>query len=144
VMTGTAMGAYGYGLLRYGMNGPASAIAFHSLTLGQLLHAFSCRTDSRTVFGASNGAKNKWLNRAVYSSIGLHLGTMFVPGLRGFLGLAGLSVTDTAVVFGSALLSFFGNEAIKGIAPALSPASIARRRLDRLQGPDGAVETAAA
>jgi Ca2+-transporting ATPase len=144
VMTGTAMGAYGYGLLRYGMNGPASAIAFHSLTLGQLLHAFSCRTDSRIVFGSPNKAKNKWLNRAVYGSIGLHVGTMFIPGLRGFLGLARLSAADTAVVVGSALLSFLGNEAIKGIAPALAPARIARARLDRIKASDAGSDTAAA
>ncbi len=122
VMTGTAMGAYGYGLLRYGMNGPASAIAFHSLTLSQLLHGFSCRTDRQPGFGSGRRPQNKWLNMAVYGSIGLHLGIMFLPGIRGFLQLAPLSAIDTSVVFGSALLSFLGNEGIKRMSPSLSSA----------------------
>ena len=129
VITGTAMGAYGYGLLKYGFGAQASALAFHSLTLGQLLHAFSCRTDNQTVLSSYQRPGNNWLNLAVFGSIGLHLGTMFVPGLRNFLQLAPLRPLDTAVVFGAALLSLTGNETIKSLLHSKTPAQIARKRL---------------
>jgi len=132
VMTGTAMGAYGYGLLTYGFGARASALAFHSLTLGQLLHAFSCRTDNQTVFTGYRRPQNNWLNLAVFGSIGLHLSTMFVPGLRNFLQLAPLRPVDTAIVFGAALLSLVGNETIKGMIHSETPAQIARKRLLRV------------
>ncbi len=132
VITGTAMGAYGYGLLKYGFSAQSSALAFHSLTLGQLLHAFSCRTDSQTVFTGYRRPPNYWLNFAVFGSIGLHLGTMLIPGIRNFLQLAPLGPVDTAMVFGAALLSLIGNETIKGVMHSKTPAQIARERLLRL------------
>ncbi|MFP4226219.1 MAG: HAD-IC family P-type ATPase [Desulfobacterales bacterium] len=130
VITGTAMGAYGYGLLTYGFGGAqASALAFHSLTLGQLLHAFSCRTENQTVLSSYRRPGNNWLNLAVFGSIGLHLGTMFVPGIRNFLQLTPLRPVDTAIVFGAALLSLTGNETIKSLLHSKTPARIARKRL---------------
>ncbi|MDZ7832942.1 MAG: HAD-IC family P-type ATPase [Desulfobacterales bacterium] len=129
VITGTAMGAYGYGLLTYGFGAQASALAFHSLTLGQLLHAFSCRTENQTVLSSYRRPGNNWLNLAVFGSIGLHLSTMFVPGLRNFLQLAPLRPVDTAIVFGAALLSLTGNETIKSLLHSKTPAQIARKRL---------------
>ena len=50
VLTAGALGAYGYGMLRYGLGAQASTLAFHSLTTGQLLHAVSCRSEAHSIF----------------------------------------------------------------------------------------------
>lgn len=38
-----SFGAYGYGMMRYGRGAQAGSMAFLSLTMGQLIHALSCR-----------------------------------------------------------------------------------------------------
>src|SRR6266496_3922864 len=50
LMSAGAFGAYGYGLARYGMGAQANTLAFTSLTVGQLLHAFSCRSHTHSLF----------------------------------------------------------------------------------------------
>src|SRR5262249_25796699 len=50
VLSAGALGAYGYGLLRHGPGPRAGTMAFLSLTNAQLLHTFSCRSESRSVF----------------------------------------------------------------------------------------------
>ena len=52
VLSAGAFGAYGYGLARYGMGAQANTLAFTSLTVGQLLHAFSCRSHTHSLFSA--------------------------------------------------------------------------------------------
>lgn len=57
-----AIGAYAYGLARYGAGPAAGTMAFMSLTTGQLLHALSCRSERHRILtnglpptGISNG-----------------------------------------------------------------------------------------
>jgi Ca2+-transporting ATPase len=109
-----ALGAYAFGLLRYGMGPRAGSLAFHALTVGQLLHALSCRSERRGVFQDQGLHPNPYVSLAVGGSLALQALTAFVPGLRTFLGLAPLGLADLAVVGGSALLSLFTNEATKG------------------------------
>jgi len=113
LISASALGAYGYGILRYGMGARAGSLAFHGLTIGQLMHALSCRSEKHTLLDRQKPPPNHYLNAALGGSLLMQLLTMFVPGLRGFLGLTALTVSDLAVVAGTALLPLTLNEAIK-------------------------------
>jgi Ca2+-transporting ATPase len=108
-----ALGAYGYGIGRYGQGPRAGSLAFQALVFGQLLHAFSCRSEHHSLLAKKRPATNSCLNAAVGGSLALQLLTMLVPGLRGFLGLTPPTVIDAAVIGASALLPFAANESRK-------------------------------
>ena len=113
-LAAASLGAYGYGIARYGMGMQAGTIGFMSLTFGQLLHALSCRSEQLSLFGREKLPTNPYLNIALGTSLGLQALTMVVPGLRSFLGLAPIGLLDAAVIGGSALLPLAVNEATKG------------------------------
>jgi Ca2+-transporting ATPase len=113
IITSGALGAYGYGIARYGMGAGAGTMAFQSLTLGQLLHALSCRSERHSVFDKNGPPPNKYFNWAVWGSVTLQLFTMIIPGLRGLLGLTPLNLVDAAVIGGSALIPLTVNESSK-------------------------------
>jgi Ca2+-transporting ATPase len=108
-----SMAAYAYGISRYGLGAQAGSLAFQSLTIGQLLHAYSCRSEDKTAF--SRRKSNHALNLAVGGSLGLQLLTMVIPGLRSFLGLGSFSLLDAAVAVVTAILPFVANESMKGL-----------------------------
>ncbi len=112
-ITGGALAAYGYGLLRYGFGPGAGAMAFQSLTIGQLLHAFGCRSKTRSVFSGRRGEANPWLTASIGGSLALQGLTFVVPGLRSLLGLTAPSLRDLLVTGGTAILPFLVNEATK-------------------------------
>jgi Ca2+-transporting ATPase len=118
IITTGSMAAYGYGLLRYGAGGKAASLAFQSLTIGQLLHAFSCRSNHKSIFDRQHLPANPALTWAVGGSLVLQILTMIVPGLRNFLGVTPLSMVDAAVISTSALMPFFANEARKLARPS--------------------------
>jgi Ca2+-transporting ATPase len=113
VITAGAMGAYGFGLARYGMGARAGGIAFQSLTLGQLLHAFVCRSEDRSLFAGRRLPPNRGLNVALGISLGVQALTIFFPPLRNFLGVPRLSAVDTLVIGGSSVLPLLINETTK-------------------------------
>ena len=113
IITAGSLAAYGYGLFRYGAGAQAGSLAFQSLTIGQLLHAFSCRSNHKSLFDRQHLPPNPALNWAVGGSLILQILTMIVPGLRNFLGVTPLSLIDAAVAGAGALLPFFANEARK-------------------------------
>ena len=113
VLTTSTFGAYGYGILRYGLGQKASTLAFVSLTLSQLTHAISCRSSKNSIFDRNTSMSNKYLNIAVGGSIALQILTMIVPGLRGLLGIAPIGLLDAVVVGGTAISSLIINEATK-------------------------------
>jgi Ca2+-transporting ATPase len=116
VLSAGTLGAYGYGLLRYGISVQANTLAFSSLTVGQLLHAFSCRSQTHSVLGTTSLPANPYLTLAIGGSLALQLLTFIVPGLSSLLGLAPLTLLDGVVVGLGALLPLAVNEATKGYA----------------------------
>jgi Ca2+-transporting ATPase len=112
-----ALGAYGYGLLRYGAGPRAGTLAFTSLTTGQLLHALTCRSETHRVFGEESQETslpaNPYLKTALIGSFAVQALTLVVPGLRGLLGLTPISWLDGLVIGGSAFLPFVINEKTK-------------------------------
>ncbi len=107
------LGAYGYGIARYGMGQKAGSLAFLSLTTGQLLHAISCRSERHSIFGREKLPPNKYLNMALGGSFAIQLLAMVIPGLRNLLGIAPISVLDGVVIGGSAVLPLLVNEGTK-------------------------------
>jgi len=95
------------------MGPQAGSLAFHGLTLGQLLHALSCRSETRSIFDKEKLPSNKYLNLALGGSFAIQILTMFVPGLRGLLGITPVGLMDGLVIGGSAVLPFIVNEATK-------------------------------
>jgi P-type Ca2+ transporter type 2C len=126
VLSAGTLGAYGYGLWRYGMGAQANTLAFSSLTIGQLLHAFSCRSRTHSVLGTTSLPANPYLTLAIGGSLALQLLTFIVPGLSSLLDLVPLTLLDGAVVGLSALLPLVVNEATKGYAQRQVSAPVAR------------------
>jgi Ca2+-transporting ATPase len=116
ISTGS-LAAYAYGISRYGQGPRAGSIAFQALVFGQLLHAFSCRSEHHSLLGRRQPPPNPYLNLAVGGSLALQTLTLFIPGLRSFLGVAPPTLIDAAVIGASALLPFITNEARKLAKP---------------------------
>ncbi len=112
VMTAAGIGAYLFGLGRYGAGQQASTMAFLSLTLAQLLHAFSARSD-QPVIGNHNLPSNRYLPLAIGGSLALELVAMLFPPLRGLLGLAPIGLVDGLFCVAAGAASLLINEALK-------------------------------
>lgn len=110
VIGSASLAAFAYGLARYGPGARAASLAFQSLTVTQLLHAFSCRSESRRPPWGGKSARNHYLELAVGGSLALQALTAVLPPLRQFLGLTALGLADVAVVAGSAMISLAANE----------------------------------
>jgi len=111
-LSASALGAYSYGLRRYGISPQASTIAFMSLTCAQLFHALSCRSTTRR--GRTNALPpNPHLVKALVGSLSLQLLSAIIPRLRTLLHLAPINLADAAVISASALLPLLLNEATK-------------------------------
>jgi Ca2+-transporting ATPase len=123
-----AMAAYTYGLKRYGPGAAASTLAFNTLTLNDLAHAYSSRSEYRCVFNGGHGmAPNPHLNKAILGMASLQALVSVVPGFRRLLGTTPMGIVDLAVIAGGVLLPLFVNEASK---PALPPSIDAGDDLD--------------
>ena len=83
---GLTLGAYflGYALLSApGQEGAtANTMAFATLTLCQLFHAFNVRSEDRSLF-AQGVLSNPAMNRAFLAGLGLQLAVLLVPPLQG-------------------------------------------------------------
>lgn len=113
VMSASSLAAYGYGVSRYGMGPKAGTMAFMSLTLSQLLHTVSCRSEKHGIFEKEKLPPNKFVNIALGGSFALQALAMAVPGLRGLLGIVPVSLLDGLLIGGSAVLPFLINESTK-------------------------------
>jgi Ca2+-transporting ATPase len=110
VITAGALGAYGFGIARYGLGARAGGLAFQTLTLGQLLHAYSCRSQSRNLFGGKKMRSNPYLNMALGGSLALQAMTIVFPPLRRLLGISPPGVLDLLVIGATSVVPLFINE----------------------------------
>jgi P-type Ca2+ transporter type 2C len=115
MLSAGALGAYGYGMARYGMGPRASTLAFTSLTTGQLLHAISCRSGTRQLLSAEPLPPNRYLDLALLGSLTVQALALVIPGLRSLLGVAPIGFVDSLVIGGSALLPLVVNETSKSL-----------------------------
>jgi Ca2+-transporting ATPase len=82
--------------------GPAGTIAFHALTLSQVMHAFSCRNDQGGLIKSLAQPRNPRLVQAVAAGVALQAVAQFFPPARRLLGLSPLSSADLAAIVGGA------------------------------------------
>lgn len=115
LMTAGAMSSFAYGLVRYGAGAQAGTLAFQSLTLTQLLHAISCRSEKHSIFGKDKLPPNKHLSYALGGSIAIQLMTMCIPWLRTLLGVAPIGLADALAIGVSSVVPLLINEMRKDI-----------------------------
>jgi len=108
-----ALGAYGYGVLRYGPGAQASTQAFMTLTLGQLLHAYRCRSEHTSLWHPEHRASNPYLDSAIGFSALLQVVAVVFPPLRNLLRLTPLKALDGLTIAAGATLPLLINESIK-------------------------------
>ncbi len=113
VISAGSLGAFGYGVLRYGRGPRANTMAFLSLTVGQLLHALSCRSETKTIFDKGKLPPNRYLTGALLGSFALQGAAIATPGMRSLLSISPLSAADGLVAAAGAVLPLLANEAIK-------------------------------
>jgi Ca2+-transporting ATPase len=107
------LGAYGYGLRRYGAGARAGTLAFQGLTLAQLIQAAGCRRETRRSGDDRRLPPNRYLTAALGGSLALQLLTIFVPALRRLLGTTPVGLVDLGVIGASAVLPLVVNEKFK-------------------------------
>lgn len=137
IISASTMGAYLYGISRYGMGPQAGTMAFMTMSMAQLLHAFSCRSETHSIFSKERLKPNPLLTAAIGGSMALQCGTLAVPPLRTLLGLAPIGIADGMVIGGAALASFVSNETVKHSMIRPLPQAVGQQpeELQKSEGP---------
>jgi Ca2+-transporting ATPase len=112
VISAGTLGAYAWGLLRYGAGARASGLAFHTLTVAQLLHALLCRSEDAGLYKHGR-PRNRYLDLALGISLAAHAGTALLPPLRRLMGAAPLSFADLPVLAAGTLGPLLINDRLK-------------------------------
>ncbi|MCG6136174.1 MAG: cation-translocating P-type ATPase [Nostoc sp. LLA-1] len=113
ILSTSTLAAYGYAILRYGISARASTVASMTLTTGQLLHTISCRSEKHSIFSQEKIPNNPYLNAAITGSFAIQLLAIAIPPLRQILKITPISIVDSAVISGGALLPLLINESTK-------------------------------
>ena len=94
VMTGAVLALFSIGLSRYANNWEAArTMAFVTLTLSELLRAYTARSERFSAFSLGIWG-NRWLQYAVGTSILLLLAVVYVPFLQPFFNTVPLTLSD--------------------------------------------------
>jgi P-type Ca2+ transporter type 2C len=113
IITFGALGAYAWGASRYGAGPRAGTLGFTALTLAQLLHAVSARSETHTIFDRTRLAKSRYMPLAVGGTVAMQVAANLLPPLRAMLGTVPLGLGDWGAVVTAATIPFFINEAVK-------------------------------
>jgi Ca2+-transporting ATPase len=84
-----------------------------TLSCSQLLHAYSCRSETHSFFSSEKLPSNRLLNLAIVGSLVVQAGTLIIPGMRGLLGLSPLTAFEGLLVGGASFLPLLINESTK-------------------------------
>ncbi|MCS6842736.1 MAG: HAD-IC family P-type ATPase [Caldilineales bacterium] len=117
LLTASSLGAYAYGLARYGAGPQANSLAFVALTTAQLLHAITCRSECNCIFSGRPYPRNPYLPLAIGASMALQGIAVLLPGLRGILGTGRLGLADWALSLALGAVPFVVNETRKLVSP---------------------------
>ena len=115
VMTIGALGAYLITARRAGPGPRAGTVGFTTITLVQLLHAISARSETHTIFDRETLARNQWLPVALGGTALAQLLASFVPALHSLLGTVPMSGVDWTTALSGAVGPFLVNELVKRI-----------------------------
>jgi P-type Ca2+ transporter type 2C len=113
IITAGALAAYLWSRSRNGAGAHANSVGFTALTLAQLMHAWSARSEVHTIFDRQPKARSRWLPIAVGGTMLLQVAANLTPMLRRLLGTTRLSTRDWLVTLAAAVGPFIANETIK-------------------------------
>ncbi len=125
------MGAYYAGMRRYGIGPAAATLAFNTLTISELAHAYSSRSEYRNVFGGVKLPPNKALLAAIGGMTALQALVTWAPGARRLLGTTPLGMIDLVIIAAGVLGPLIVNEATK---PSIPPKIAAEMAGDDVPG----------
>ena len=112
LMTAATLAAFVWGLRTGGDPARAGALCFTTLGLAQILHLGNARS-RRAVLAYRAATANAFALGAVALTVGLQLLALYLPPLRGLLGLAPLGIADWMVVLPLAALPAVAGQALK-------------------------------
>ncbi|MEM9945020.1 MAG: HAD-IC family P-type ATPase [Cyanobacteria bacterium P01_D01_bin.36] len=115
VISVSALMAYAYGLWQYGVGLRSGTVLFMALTIAQVLHTLSCRSETETFWQLQSRLPNRWVTGAIILSLSLQLLPVVVPGLMTLLKLTPLYPFDWLIVAVCALLPLLINENSKSL-----------------------------
>ncbi len=101
----------------------AVTIAFMTLALAQIFHAFNARSRTRSAFTAGVFS-NLWLWAAVLASVSLQAAAVYVPFLRGVLGTVPLAGADWGLIAAASLAPLAVVETVKAVQRRSAPGDI--------------------
>ena len=137
---GLTLGAYFLGLRVLGAPGQegaaANTMAFATLTLSQLFHAYNVRSETRSLF-ARGTLSNPAMNRAFLAGLGLQLAVLLLPPLRGVFSVAPMSGSQWLAVLALAAAPVPVCELAKALARRREPAAEAEKQQERKDLPVG-------
>jgi Ca2+-transporting ATPase len=113
LMSASALGAYSYGLWRYGPTSRARTICFASLVTAQLLHALTSRSRRYKAFSTAL-PRNHILEAVLVGSFVLQSAAMFFSPIRSLLRIAPISSGDALLALSAGIIPFIAIEALKG------------------------------
>jgi P-type Ca2+ transporter type 2C len=117
VLAGVTLLAFGLGMRWHGAEGDglrqASTMAFMTLALGQVFHAFNARSQRRSL--TSRLLTNGWLWGAVLACLALQLAAVYVPLLQQVLRTAPPALADWGVIVACALVPLAVVELVKAV-----------------------------
>ena len=92
----------------------ANTMAFATLTLSQLFHAFNVRSADHSLLSIGV-LSNPAMNRAFLIGLALQMGVLLLPPLQGVFGVTSLTLRQWAGVFGLAMAPIPICEVVKGM-----------------------------
>ena len=124
LLAGAALLAFAVGMRWYGAEGSglrhATTLAFMTLAVAQVFHAFNARSQVRSAFTAGLFT-NAWLWAAVAASLLLQVAAVYAPLLQAVLQTTPLTAADGGVVLACALAPVGVVELVKLGRRAVSP-----------------------
>lgn len=111
-----ALASHAFAAARHGPGPGAATVSFMTLTLGQLLHAYSCRSDARGPMNLFRRPRNGYLDLAIGGSMALQVVAGAVPGLGELLSISRIGMADALAVAIGAGAPYFVNEVMKPAA----------------------------
>ena len=117
LITAGALYAYSRSVKKYGVGSHASTIGFLSLTTGQILHTWSARSDSHSLFGGEALRENRFVWGAMGLGLSLQVLAAYLPGLNRLLGNVPITKADALQAGYGAIVPFLGYEFFKALKP---------------------------
>ncbi len=108
------LGAYGLGMHWTGVHAVANTMAFATLTLSQLFHAFDVRSEETALLRLGIFS-NKAMNKAFLAGLALQLAVLLVPPLQSAFSVVPLDRTCWLTVLGLALTPLVMCEGAKAL-----------------------------